>query len=260
MNWLTVVVGVLVLLASGVSGSLVMLYRARKIHLLEQGYGVTTPYLRHIAGGIGAAVGVVIGAIVVYFLSLNRQGPPIEWIGRFSYVLVSAASGAHLLDLVHTALHLVREEKAWNQQRGPGSHTLGRLRVEALRGLRAQHQHYFDLKSRDDMVLEELVGVLGRSLMQARQSLSRLPFYGYLGTICGILLMAQELSRINEASETFKVLSSMAEGLALAFRTTLVALLAYLPLRKASDYLMQRVEALEDNWIRYRDHEEALPG
>ena len=260
MNWLTVAVGVLLLLASGVSGSLVMLYRARKMHRLEQGYGVSTPYLRHIAGGIGAVVGVIIGGIAVYFFSLNRQGPVIEWIGRFSYVLVTAASGAHLLGLIHTALHLDREEKAWRQQRGPGSHTLGRLRVEALRGLRAHHPHHLDLKSRDDVILAELAGVLGRSLMQARQSLSRLPFYGYLGTICGILLMAEELSRINEASETFKVLSSMAQGLALAFRTTLVALLAYLPLRKASDYLAQRVEALEDSWIRYRDQEEATRG
>ena len=104
MNWLTVAVGVLLLLASGVSGSLVMLYRARKIHLIEHGYGVSTPYLRHIAGGIGAVVGIIIGGIVIYFLSLNHQGALIEWIGRFSYVLVTAASGAHLLGLIHTAL------------------------------------------------------------------------------------------------------------------------------------------------------------
>ena len=65
--------------------------------------------------------------------------------------------------------------------------------------------------------------------------------------------MAEELSKINEATETFKVLSSMAQGLVLAFQTTLIALLAYLPLRKVADYLMQRLAALEDDWSRLRD-------
>ena len=65
--------------------------------------------------------------------------------------------------------------------------------------------------------------------------------------------MAQELSQIGEATQTFKALSAMAEGLVLAFKTTLVGLLAYLPLRKAADYLVQRLAAQEDAWTRARD-------
>ena len=67
---------------------------------------------------------------------------------------------------------------------------------------------------------------------------------------------AQELGKINEATETFKVLSSMATGLVLAFNTTLVALLTYLPLRKAADYLGQRLGALEEHWTRWRNGQE----
>ena len=109
---------------------------------------------------------------------------------------------------------------------------------------------------RDDGALEELVGVLGTPLLNARNDLSRIPFYGYLGTVCGILLMAQQLGFINEATETFKVLSSMASGLVLAFQTTLVALLAFLPLRKATDYLIRRLGRLEEMWLQARDEGE----
>ena len=84
--------------------------------------------------------------------------------------------------------------------------------------------------------------------------MARIPLYGYLGTVCGILLMAQELGQIYEASETFKVLSSMAEGLALAFKTTLVALMSYLPLRKTVDYMLQRVATIEIAWRRMREN------
>ena len=45
----------------------------------------------------------------------------------------------------------------------------------------------------------------------------------------------------------------MAEGLALAFKTTLVALLSYLPLRKAVDYMLQRVANIEIAWRRMRE-------
>ena len=86
--------------------------------------------------------------------------------------------------------------------------------------------------------------------------MARIPLYGYLGTVCGILLMAQELGQIDEASETFKVLSSMAEGLALAFKTTLVALMSYLPLRKTVDYMLQRVATIEIAWRRMRENRE----
>ena len=258
MNWVATIAGGLLVLACGVSGSLALLYRARQMRLQEQDYDITTPYLQHIAGGIGAMVGLIIGGIAVYFLSFNQQNPLIAWIGRFSYILIAGASGGHVLSLVYTTLCLGREEQAWKRQRGPGSGTLGQHRVEALKRLRRRYKHHIDLKTRDDVVLEELVGVLGQSLLLLRQSLNRLPFYGYLGTICGILLMAQELSKINEATETFKVLSSMSRGLELAFRTTLVALLAYLPLRKAADYLMQRLRALEDNWVKLREEQEEV--
>jgi biopolymer transport protein ExbB/TolQ len=83
--------------------------------------------------------------------------------------------------------------------------------------------------------------------------MTRLPLYGYLGTVCGILLMAQELGRIDEASQTFTVLSSMATGLVLAFKTTLVALLAYLPLRKIVDLLLMRLAELEKRWRLQRE-------
>ena len=61
------------------------------------------------------------------------------------------------------------------------------------------------------------------------------------------------MGQIDEASQTFKILSSMAEGLALAFKTTLIALVSYLPLRKAVDYLLQRATALENAWLRLRE-------
>ncbi len=252
MSWLPVLAGILLVVASGVSGSLALLYRGYKMRQYEQAYGLTTPYLQHISGGIGAIMGLIIGGIAVYYLSLNQQASLIEWIGRFSYVLVTAASGGHLLVLVHTAFHLVREELAW-KKRGPEKDTLGGRRVNGFKQLSRQHQHYIDRRFRDEAVVEELIGVLGNALLATRRNLNRLPFYGYLGTICGILLMAEELSKINEATETFKVLSSMAHGLVLAFQTTLVALAAYLPLRKATDYLIQRLGALEDDWIKLRE-------
>ena len=67
--------------------------------------------------------------------------------------------------------------------------------------------------------------------------------------------MARELSGLDEATETFQVLRDMAGGLVLAFQTTLVALLAYLPLRKGMDLLMNRVAALERSWLGLRDSE-----
>ena len=57
----------------------------------------------------------------------------------------------------------------------------------------------------------------------------------------------------NQFAQTFKALSAMAEGLVLAFKTTLVGLLAYLPLRKAADYLLQRLATQEDVWTRARE-------
>ena len=119
--------------------------------------------------------------------------------------------------------------------------------------LRREHRAYADIKSRDEEVLDELVSFLGDPLAHVRRDLTRIPLYGYLGTVCGILLTAQELRQIDEATETFKVLSAMAEGLVLAFKTTLVGLLTYLPLRNAADYMVQRLAALDHAWARARD-------
>lgn len=126
-----------------------------------------------------------------------------------------------------------------------------------LDSLRNEYRHYIDFKSRDDEVVDDLVGFFVEPLLNARRDMARLPLYGYLGTVCGILLMAQELGQIDEASQTFKILSSMAEGLALAFKTTLVALVSYLPLRKAADYLLQRALLIESAWLRMREGDES---
>ena len=57
----------------------------------------------------------------------------------------------------------------------------------------------------------------------------------------------------DEATESFKVLRDMADGLVLAFQTTLVALLVYLPLRKGADMLLTRLGQVERAWLAMRD-------
>jgi biopolymer transport protein ExbB/TolQ len=97
--------------------------------------------------------------------------------------------------------------------------------------------------------------VFGERLLTIQRSLGRIPFYGYLGTVCGILMMSLELTRLNEATESFRVLRDMAGGLVLAFRTTLVALVAYLPLRKGVDAMANRLMDIERRWLAMRDAE-----
>ena len=155
--------------------------------------------------------------------------------------------------LTRAALQLRSEETGWAARGKVAAGTLGGRRMSTLQRLKRQYKHDIDLRSRDNQVLDELVGVLGTPLLNTRNDLSRIPFYGYLGTVCGILLMAEELSRINEATETFRVLSTMATGLVLAFQTTLVALLVFLPLRKMTDSLIRRLGRLEDAWMAARD-------
>ena len=152
-------------------------------------------------------------------------------------------------------MHLYREDLAWVKKGGPGDQSLGGRRRRLREKLRAEHRHYIDLKTRDEEVLDELVGFLGDPLTHLRRDLTRIPLYGYLGTVCGILLTAQELGQIDEATQTFKALSAMADGLVLAFNTTLVGLLAYLPLRKVADYLQLRLSTQEDTWTRAREGE-----
>ena len=253
MTWLEYVVAIAFVLACSVSSSLLLLHRARGIIVHEQECGIATPRIREIASVLGAVAGLAIGAIVLFFAEQTASVNVIEWVGRGSYLLVTGAVAGHLLILIRTTIHLQAEEAAWASKGEPPKGTLSYQRLRVLSRFRRYHRHYGDLKMRDDRALEELVGVLGTPLLNARNDLSRIPFYGYLGTVCGILLMAQQLGRINEATETFKVLSSMANGLVLAFQTTLVALLAFLPLRKATDYLIRRLGRLEDMWTTARD-------
>ena len=126
-------------------------------------------------------------------------------------------------------------------------------RRAALKDLLRTGPSYADFRAQDDEVVAELLGVFGERLLAGQRALSRIPFYGYLGTVCGILLMAEKLTYLDEATESFRVLRDMAGGLALAFQTTLVALLAYLPLRKGVDVLLSRTAALERSWLALRD-------
>jgi|TARA_B110000495_G_C22861252_1_gene502205 hypothetical protein len=253
VNLLIVFVGVLLVLAGGISGSLVQMQRARRLHQHDRDKGVSIAHLKYIAGGIGALAGIIIGALAAYYLSLNQYADAIAWVGRFSYVLIAWSASGHVLTLVYVGLHIYREEGALKTGKSPARATLVARRILMLDSLRREHKHYIDFKSRDEEIMDDLVGFIAEPLLNARRDMARLPLYGYLGTVCGILLMAQELGQIDEASQTFKILSSMAEGLALAFKTTLIALVSYLPLRKAVDYLLQRATALENAWLRLRE-------
>ena len=240
-------------LAGGLSGSYLQLQRARRMRRRDRDYELDWPHLQYVGAGIGAGAGLLIGGLAAYYLALNQQASAFAWIGRLSYVLIAWSAGGHLLSLVHIGLHLYREEQAWETRGGPPRKSLGGRRMRLMQSLRGEHRHYADLKSQDEEILDELVGFLGDPLTHVRRDLTRIPLYGYLGTVCGILLTAQELSQIDEATQAFKALGAMAEGLVLAFKTTLVGLLAYLPLRKAADYLVQRLSGLEDLWARARD-------
>ena len=253
MNSLVIAFGVLLVLAGGVSGSYLQLQRARRMRRRDRAYELDLPHLQYMGGGIGAIAGLLIGGLVAYYLALNQQASIFAWIGRLSYVLIAWAAGGHLLSLLHIGLHLYREEQAWQEHGGPGRKSLGGRRIRQMEQVRREQRHYTDVKSRDEEIVDELVGFLGDPLTHLRRDLTRIPLYGYLGTVCGILLTAQELSQIDEATQAFKALGAMAEGLVLAFKTTLVGLLAYLPLRKTADYLVQRLSSLEDVWTRARE-------
>ena len=249
-------VAVLFALACGATGGVAFLWRARRLREAEAVYGIVTPRLPLMAVGCGVVTGAAVGFLLLYFAAYAGRFHPVEWIGRASYVLVAASVGVQLFTLTRLFLLIVHEEKAWGKRPTPDS--LGARRLERLAGLRSRFRHYVDLKTRDDELLTELISVVGTPLLNARRDQSRQPFYGYLGTVAGILLMAEELGRINEATETFKVLASMATGLVLAFQTTLVALVAFLPLRKLADHLVQRLGVLEDKWLAARDEDGQL--
>lgn len=253
-NELVLVSSILLALAGGVTISCLHMRRARRMRRHDAAYYLNLPRLQFLASTIGLLTGLIVGALAAYYFFINPQpASAFAWIGRFSYVLITWSAGGHLLSLAHISLHLRREERAWARRGGPGPNTLGRQRMEQLAELQRQSDNYSDCKSRDEELVDELVGFLGDPLTHVRRDLTRIPLYGYLGTVCGILLTAQELSQIDEATQTFKALSAMAEGLVLAFKTTLVGLLAYLPLRKIADYLVQRLARQEDAWVRERN-------
>ncbi|MEC8989986.1 MAG: MotA/TolQ/ExbB proton channel family protein [Candidatus Latescibacterota bacterium] len=253
MNALSIIVGILFALACGATGGVLFLHRARRVHQEEAHYNLHTPHLPRVATAVGVLTGVVIGFLALYFASYSRGFDLVAWIGRASYLLVAGSVGVQLLTLGRIYVLLLREEDGWGRK--PQKGTLGVKRLERWRQLRQQYRHDVDLRAHDDDVLAELSGVLGTPLLNARRDQSRIPFYGYLGTVCGILLMARELGGITEATETFLVLQSMAVGLVLAFQTTLVALVAFLPLRKVADVLAQRLDRLEERWLRLRDED-----
>lgn len=253
MNGLSILVAVLFTVACGATGGVLFLWRARRLRGTESKYGIATPRLPHMAVLCGVVTGAILGFLTLYFANYAGRFHPVEWIGRASYLLVVASVGTQLFTLLRLLLLILHEEKTWGPK--PAADTLGARRMEGLRELQTRFRHYIDLKTRDDELLEEMTGVLGTPLLNARRDQARLPFYGYLGTVAGILLMAEELGRINEATETFKVLASMATGLVLAFQTTLVALVAFLPLRKAADHLVQRLGAIEARWLAAREHQ-----
>ena len=244
---------ILLVLAGGVSASWLQLRRAQRMRQRDEAYSLNVPRLRFLASGIGLLTGGIVGALAAYYLFFSPQPASVfAWIGRLSYALIAWSAGGHLLSLAHIRSHLRREERAWGEHGDTSPNTLGRKRMEQLAELQRQLVNYSDRKSRDEELVDELVGVIGTPLTHVRRDLARIPLYGYLGTVCGILLTAQELSQIDEATQTFKALSAMAEGLVLAFKTTLVGLLAYLPLRKSADYLVQRLARQEDAWVQAR--------
>lgn len=251
MSWLSLLTAVLFAVACAATGAVLFLWRARRLRAGEAAYGIATPRLPHLASATGALTGATVGFVVLYYAAAATHFDLVEWIGQFSYVLIAASSGGQFFILLRLHLLIRREELAWGPR--PPADTLGARRRERLGALRSRSRTYIELKARDDEALEEIVGVLAAPLLNARRDQSRIPFYGYLGTVCGILLMAQELGRISEATEAFKVLRFMAGGLVLAFGTTLVALVAFLPLRKAADYLVQRLAAVEDGWRGARE-------
>lgn len=235
-----------------------LMQRAEVLGREDGHYGLVRGQSTSIAATIGGLAGLGIAVLFVYFYFL---APPasgwIEWAGRGSYALIAAAFAGHLFLLIHVWMRLSDEETELNGKAASGQQpqqaTLTFRRRNALKSFHNAGHDPASLRALDDEAVEELVGVVGDRLIAGQRALSRLPFYGYLGTVCGILLMADELTNLNEATESFKVLRDMAGGLVLAFQTTLVALLAYLPLRKAFDVMLSRVGNVERAWLQMRD-------
>ena len=109
VNALIIAIGVLLLLAGGMSGSYLQMQRARRMRRRDRSYEVDVPHLHYISAGIGALAGLGIGGLAAYYLALNQQASIFAWIGRLSYVLIIWATGGRVLTLTHIGLHLYRE-------------------------------------------------------------------------------------------------------------------------------------------------------
>lgn len=249
MHYLIVILAVIGVIAGALTGILWYLQTAQKLIQRDLQHGIVIGKIRHVAIVVGALAGSAVGGLGGFYLVENQEVGFVAWLGRISYVFIIFAASSHCLVLIHTWLHIKRELFGENQM----LKSLGEIRRRRLETIKKNNRHYIDIRTRDEEVIDDLVGFISEPIFNARRDLTRLPLYGYLGTVCGILLMAQELGRIDEASQTFKVLSSMATGLVLAFKTTLVALVVYLPLRKTVDLLLKRLAELEQIWRRQRE-------
>ena len=256
LSWMEGLSSIVLMAVSAMAGALVMMRRMDEICSSESRYGLSRGNADLIGATVGGFAGLGITILIIYYYFFSPPGSGwVQWIGRSSYVLILSASAGHLVVLLHLWIRLNSEDKAL---RNPGptnlEGTLSRRRQTALDRSIRSGALYADLKVRDDETVGELMEVFGEKLLSGQRVLNRIPFYGYLGTVCGILMMAQELTKLDEATETFQVLRDMAGGLVLAFKTTLVALLAYLPLRKGFDILLlKRMAALERAWLTMRD-------
>ena len=255
LTWVEMLSSVVFSAMCAMAGALVLMQRMAAICREERPYGLPGGHANLIGAIVGGVAGLGIAVLCIYYYLFVVVGAGwIAWAGRSSYVLVLAASAGHLVVMIHIWIRLDAEERDNRKQgKGPQEATLSLYRSTALDDLLRGGAEYADLKARDDELVDELVGVFGERLLVGQRALSRIPFYGYLGTVCGILLMAQELTGLEEATGTFRVLRDMAGGLVLAFQTTLVALLAYLPLRKVLDLLLTRMTRLERAWLTLRD-------
>lgn len=254
INWAELLVGGLFCVVCAMLGALLLMQRIQDVCREEGDYGLQSGSSPAISAGIGGAAGLGVGLLYAYYYLL---APPasgvVEWMGRTAYALVIGASAGHASVLVHLWRRVAAEAGDLDGSGGAQGATLTLMRRSELAETRSAATSRAELNARDEEQMDDLVRVFGDRLLTVQRSLNRIPFYGYLGTVCGILLMAQELTRLDEATETFRVLRDMAGGLVLAFQTTLVALLAYLPLRKGSDILVTRMAGLERRWQAMRD-------
>jgi len=258
LNWVELLSSVLFWAVCAMAGALILMQRMESICKYETQYGLPSGQSNLIGAIVGGLAGAGVAGIAIYFYFFAPSAAGwVEWTGRLSYVLILSASAAHIVVLVHIWLRLEDENQALMKSESQ-TDTLSQLRSQQVRSIRQSRDGYADVKARDDESLDELLSVFSDRLMTGQRALSRIPFYGYLGTVCGILLMARGLTNLDEATETFRVLRDMAGGLVLAFQTTLVALLAYLPLRKVFDVLLNEMADLERKWLAMR--EAALDG